>query len=222
MHDIYRKKRILHHDISMRNLAYYKGPDGRPVATLIDFDLATMPPLVEAASEVRIGTVAFMARELLLIPDCDYGLHHDYESLFYCAIWNGLGYETRPSYPCQKGSKDDILIGWRTGSFCDMGHLKNCFIMTSHVHKIVEHIQDKTYADKCLNMCEQFGRATQAFSRMTQLLQLSKLNELQEPLEAKMTYAILIRALGRFDVLEDCKEPCCTPPGLPAWCLLKK
>lgn len=62
MHDSNRKERILHYDISTSNLAYHKDPDERPIAALIDFDLAKMPPIVEAANVDRLGTVAFMAR----------------------------------------------------------------------------------------------------------------------------------------------------------------
>ena len=43
VHDLYRLKGLMHRDISIFNMAYYRNPEGNVVGTLIDFDLATYP-----------------------------------------------------------------------------------------------------------------------------------------------------------------------------------
>ena len=146
----------------MRNLAFFRAIDGKPVAVLIDYDLATVPPIVEPTGE-RIGTAPFMARELLLIPDIKYGLHHDYESFFFCAIWHGLGYETLDKYPCEEGHDDDILKGWRTGEFERMADWKCTFML--YRRKAFDLILDRTFSDTCLRIWRQFRKASVALTK---------------------------------------------------------
>ena len=43
VHDLYRLKGLLHRDISIFNMAFYRKPSGKVVGTLIDFDLAIYP-----------------------------------------------------------------------------------------------------------------------------------------------------------------------------------
>ena len=152
-HELYRKKGILHHDISMKNLAYYKDEDRRPIAVLIDFDLAIMPPFEERDNKERIGTVAFMACDLLDRPDVKYGLHHDYESFFYCTIWHGLGYEINEKYPCEKGSSVDILYDWRVGHYGMISCYK--YALTPK-HRAFALMIDQNFSKKCMDLWKVF------------------------------------------------------------------
>lgn len=59
-HQLYKKKRLSHHDINVYSLAYYHGRDGKLVGVLINFTLSysfdKLPPLSE-----RAGTITFLA-----------------------------------------------------------------------------------------------------------------------------------------------------------------
>lgn len=83
--------------------------------------------------------------------------------------------------------------------------------MTFHVDNVLNHVPDEAHVEKCFVIWEEFWRTTQASSRMCRLTRLGEIEELQEPLETRMMYAILLRALRRFELLEDCREPCCAP-----------
>lgn len=187
----------------MRNLSFYRSEDGKPVAVLIDYDLATMPPLEKPTGE-RIGTVPFMARELLLIPDINYGLHHDYESFFFCAIWHGLGYETLDKYPCEEGRDGDILKGWWTGEYDDMANSKGAFMFNRH--RIYDLIIDKTFSDKCLRIWRPFKKVSVALA--SEWIRDDSLVAGGAP-GTKVTYAMLMHALGKACSDDPCGKDCC-------------
>ena len=57
VHDLYRLKGLLHRDISIFNMAFYRKPSEKVVGTLIDFDLAIYPeeaalPFIQVAALV--------------------------------------------------------------------------------------------------------------------------------------------------------------------------
>ena len=58
------KKRLLHRDISIGNLAY-EYIDGEYHVILLDFDLATIVGEKNHINGVRTGTAHFMARDML-------------------------------------------------------------------------------------------------------------------------------------------------------------
>ena len=74
---------------------------------IIDFDLASRVDVVEAytSSAHRTGTVPFMAVELLRRSDSPHYLRHDFESVFYVALW----FITRLP---RRVSKVDIFVMW--------------------------------------------------------------------------------------------------------------
>ena len=201
---------ILHHDISTKNLAYYREDCGRAVGVLIDFDLATMPPLERTDSPERIGTVAFMAHEHLLYPDTKYGLHHDLESFFYCAIWHGLGYDTCEKYPLEEGERTDILYYWRVGKYRTMAYHK---VALSPDKSAFRRMQDKEFSRKCIKLLEVFDE-TMAVKRLESYRRIclrrlkSGVVHSGEVPGSKLTYSALMEALGLDR--HACVEDCCT------------
>ncbi|KAJ3543285.1 hypothetical protein NM688_g5874 [Phlebia brevispora] len=100
LHDLRYKANMLHRDISVNNIMYQMR-SGRHYFILIDFDMAIVLPsegefTYIASSIHRTGTLPFMAYELIFnaaysrregwrpIPHL---LRHDYESLFWLALW---------------------------------------------------------------------------------------------------------------------------------------
>ncbi|KAJ7649793.1 hypothetical protein FB45DRAFT_3290 [Roridomyces roridus] len=80
--------RILHRDISVKNLMYRR-KDGQICGVLNDFDLSHF--MDDESSPVpagqRIGTVPYMARDLLLSNPYPHLPRHDLESLVYVLIF---------------------------------------------------------------------------------------------------------------------------------------
>lgn len=193
----------------MKNLAFYKDEDRKLIGVLIDYDLATMPPFEKTDNGERIGTVAFMACEFLNLPNIKYGLHHDYESFLYCAIWHGLGYETCERYPRIKGTDMDILYDWRVGQYDMMACYKAAL---SPKHIAFGLMQDRKFAGTCLRLWEVFNRALikrreeynrQAFTRRCfDVLVFSG-----DVPGSKATYPMLMRALGHE--VSACGGECC-------------
>ena len=176
---------------------------------LIDFDLATIPPFTETGNKERIGTVAFMACELLNKPDIKYGLHHDYESFFYCAIWHGLGYETSEKYPCEEGSTMDILHDWRVGHYGMMALFKYAL---DPGHKAFSLMRNKEFSRKCLRIWEAFdGALSMRRAEARRRVYARRIKELLvrsgDVPGSKITYPMLMGALGR-DV-RACGDECC-------------
>ncbi|KAF7798384.1 hypothetical protein EIP86_009605 [Pleurotus ostreatoroseus] len=100
LHDLRYKANMLHRDISVNNIMYQMR-DGRHHFILIDFDMAIVLPTaaegsLAASSYHRTGTLPYMSYELVRnasrshkrnwkpIP---HQLRHDYESLFWVALW---------------------------------------------------------------------------------------------------------------------------------------
>lgn len=192
----------------MKNLAYYRGEGRRPIGVLIDFDLATMPPLDQSNNKERIGTVTFMSSEILFRPYIKYGLHHDFESFFYCAIWHGRGYEISEHYPREEGSDMDILYDWRVGQYSTMGYHKNAL---TPKHKAFHLMRDQEFSKKCLKLWEVFDRAMykKKKERSRQILagHFERVALLGIVPGSKATYTTLMEALGRE--VSACGEECC-------------
>lgn len=91
---------MLHRDISVNNIMYQLR-NGRHHFILIDFDMAIVLPAategsLAASSRHCTGTLPFMAYELVRNASCSHKrnwkpiphqLRHDYESLFWVALW---------------------------------------------------------------------------------------------------------------------------------------
>lgn len=107
LHDLRYKANILHRDISENNVMYEMHGD-EVYFILIDFDLATFVddkgiPLAKPSSNHRTGTLPFMAWELVQDVHVHqasgdprrhqhviHRLRHDYESLFWLALYCAL------------------------------------------------------------------------------------------------------------------------------------
>ncbi len=99
LHDLRYKARILHRDISCKNIMY-EIRDGRLYFILIDFDMATVvtstgEPSAQVSAKHRTGTLPFMAFELLRDTTNDvarvkHRLRHDLESLLYFSCWSNI------------------------------------------------------------------------------------------------------------------------------------
>ncbi|EJD02662.1 uncharacterized protein FOMMEDRAFT_155991 [Fomitiporia mediterranea MF3/22] len=90
------ERKVLHRDISMRNIilakADPKNPDSRMRAYLIDFDYALDLENLsqDVAKGARTGTLPFMAIEMLAEETANHVPHayyHDLESIFYSLCW---------------------------------------------------------------------------------------------------------------------------------------
>ncbi|KAH9896016.1 hypothetical protein C8Q73DRAFT_462273 [Cubamyces lactineus] len=121
LHRLRHDAKILHRDVSMSNIMCDE-TGGRADFILTDFDLAVMlnddgTPRGPTAKH-RTGTLPFMARELLEDlalhpgdPHVLHELHHDYESLFWVALWCTM----RVDYfeePKLQTRIDDFLNQW--------------------------------------------------------------------------------------------------------------
>lgn len=128
LHLLYKHKRLLHKDISIGNLAYYKEKDGEIVPVILDFDLASTPEsALHSASNHRTGTAPFMAREILdsNIRVFIHKIYHDLESLFYVLVWHALGYRGKRLPPAKEW---DPLLAWRIGNAESMLKTKKTFM----------------------------------------------------------------------------------------------
>lgn len=127
LHKLYSKKKLLHRDISIGNLAYEER-DGKYYIIILDFELAAEVGTAAHMNKVRTGTAPFMAREVLegFTREYKHGLHHDLESVYYILVWHGAGYRGNRL----PRSKKDPLRDWRTGNYetiraAKVSHMRN-------------------------------------------------------------------------------------------------
>ncbi|KAH8114670.1 hypothetical protein DFH11DRAFT_178864 [Phellopilus nigrolimitatus] len=82
------KKKIVHRDISPRNLILVKTKDLLlRKGVVIDFDCAIKQPRKECAKKERSGTLPFMSIDVLMGRIQEHCYYHDLESLLYVLIW---------------------------------------------------------------------------------------------------------------------------------------
>lgn len=198
---------MFHHDISIYNLAYLRGGDGKLTGVLLDFELAITDPMAKPTSEERSGTIPFMAHDYMFYPEKPYELCYEYESFLYCAIWHGLGYDKGSQFPRVKGETNDILYSWRVGTWGQMTIAKNDFLHRLD-DRIIAYIPDETFAKKCDDICQDFFtflldrylKERRPISYRPETLEVSNS-------EAKITYLTLYKTLGVDP--EPCTESCC-------------
>lgn len=205
-HRLSKRKGLLHHDISIYNLAYYRGVGDKLVGILLDFELAMVGYERTPLPPGRVGTKPFMAHEYMFYPDHPYELRHDLESYLYCAIWHGLGYDLGVDLPHETGAPEDILYDWREGSWDSMILAKRSFIMQQS-EGIIALMPDAEFAEKCSKLREPF--TTHAL-RTNYEANIEDMNippsKRQKFKDGKLTYKLLANALG---VEVDCDGPCC-------------
>ena len=198
----------------MANLAYYENDCGDPIAVLLDFDLAVMPS-VELPKPHPFGTVVFMARDYLMTPSCEYRVEHDVESLYYCAIWHGLGYESSSRYPRRVGSNADILERWRVGEYKYLALMKSAHIGSKIMDYIFDYIPDASYVEKCKQLREVYRDCSELLlytpASMSRYGEVESILELdlatpEDPL-VNPTVPLILQALGVDS--QKCEEECC-------------
>ncbi|KAJ7613921.1 hypothetical protein FB45DRAFT_3276 [Roridomyces roridus] len=111
---LFEVAKILHRDISVKNLMYRR-KDGQIFGVLNDFDLAHLavddssPP-----SGQRIGTIPYMAMDLLVPNPPSHLPRHDLESLFYVLVFVvcQTDSDTHPGPPLRRWKDRDMNIEW--------------------------------------------------------------------------------------------------------------
>jgi hypothetical protein len=126
---LYETPRILHRDISLRNLMFRK-KNGAAYGVLNDFDLSVYRDHKSlATSKQRTGTTPFMAMDLLedVPPSAFPSPHryrHDLESFFYVVTWIVCGYHEG------KEVQTHPFRTWQTANELTVKLLKNQFVTT--------------------------------------------------------------------------------------------
>ncbi|KAJ8131717.1 hypothetical protein O1611_g1910 [Lasiodiplodia mahajangana] len=121
---LYMTGNILHRDISPNNIIITKPEtaDGFK-GMLIDLDQAKVRDSGTSEAQRQIGTLPFMAIEVLRKADHTY--RHDLESFFYVLLWLCA----RQSWSNRFAGKEEppeesLLWGWEIGSFKDIARVK--------------------------------------------------------------------------------------------------
>ena len=175
---------------------------------LIDFDLAVKAPFQAGANEERRGTAPFMAQELLFNPNCLYGVHHDFESFLYTAIWHGVGYSTNAKYPLAKGEEEeDVLYAWRTRPWYNMAFNKVSFLTSYMGQSILSHIPNEQFAEKCSRLKGLFGTAQHKVALRILESRLHPSTEVSDAQKPKVTFASMMDSLDVQYV--KCTNDCC-------------
>ncbi|KAI1475422.1 hypothetical protein F4774DRAFT_292185 [Daldinia eschscholtzii] len=132
---LYIKGKILHRDISPNNIIITKPELANGFkGMLIDLDLAKVRDDGPRSARHQIGTMQFMAIEVLRKIDHTY--RHDIESFFYVLLWmcgyqswwNGFGNVEQPP-------KKSLFRKWGIGSFEDIADIKRS-------HMTVDGLED--------------------------------------------------------------------------------
>lgn len=115
----------------------------------------------------RSGNMPFMAIEALDLKLSPYihDLCHDLESLYYAIVWHGVGYKrSKGNYPYASGAgkskNEDILRGWRVGSWKVVVMEKNTFLFDAE--DILQLVKHPDLAEICWNLATLFGQRIQA------------------------------------------------------------
>ena len=205
IHELYKNKRIVHRDIGLHNLTYYKSEEGLLVAMLIDYSHAMVPTLQEgSSSDYRSVNFPFTSWEILENPLLEHTLRHDLESLLYCALFYGVGYRQGKDFPRRKKARrakqpkrtekadDDHLAAWRFGADRDVAESKKMFIIAPPLfNRRLLLVTDVNIYQFCAGMLEVFREASVMSTDGT----------------IAVTYTQLMRELGQPTF--SCEHTCC-------------
>ncbi|UKZ73870.1 hypothetical protein TrVFT333_001524 [Trichoderma virens FT-333] len=134
---LYTRGNILHRDISSNNIIITKPEteDGFK-GMLIDLDLASVRDSDPSGAQYRIGTMRFMAIEVLRKVDHTY--RHDLESFFYVLLWMcALESWTKDFTPGQSPPKGSRLHQWEVESFTAIADAKEFHMSKNGMDRIV-------------------------------------------------------------------------------------
>ncbi|KAI0827172.1 hypothetical protein BC628DRAFT_207868 [Trametes gibbosa] len=147
LHDLYHTWGMLHRNVSYTNILWEPEPDGRARFVLNDFDLPVQldgdgNTAGTATALHRAGTLAFVAMELLENMAKPVGsqtvlhqLYHDYESLFWVALWSAMKTERNISDAMDKEIRA-VVSRWETGDYETIAHRKNSLFATQKFLKL--------------------------------------------------------------------------------------
>ncbi|KAI0827171.1 hypothetical protein BC628DRAFT_207803 [Trametes gibbosa] len=146
LHSLYHDAGLLHGNVSYTNILWeLEAPNGPVHFILNDFDLeidtndrdATGP-----TSQHRTGTLPFMAIEPLENMAKPVGsqtvlhqLYHDYESLFWVALWSAMKTERNISDAMDKEIRA-VVSRWETGDYETIAHRKNSLFTRNKLRKL--------------------------------------------------------------------------------------
>lgn len=138
---------MLHRNVSYTNILWEPEPDGRARFVLNDFDLPVQldgdgNTAGTATALHRAGTLAFVAMELLENMAKPVGsqtvlhqLYHDYESLFWVALWSAMKTERNISDAMDKEIRA-VVSRWETGDYETIAHRKNSLSTTNELQEL--------------------------------------------------------------------------------------
>lgn len=184
---------------------YYNTEEDKLAVVPIDYGLASAPSIggLDPTADHRSVNFPFSACEILLNPGCAHGLHHDLESVLYCAVWYGIGYRQGKPFPFpQKQSRfgkrpDDHLKKWRTGTARTVFLEKRFFLNMppTPFTKEFDLIESPDVRSFCFKMQKGFSIAA------NNAIASQNLDT------ARMTYSCLMKNFEGW--AHDCPEQCC-------------
>lgn len=115
----YKTGKVLHRDLSENNLMLRRLKNGKIVGVLNDWDMSSRVDdtgsILPTITNHLIGTLPFMARQLLLTHAPKHMYRHDLESFFYILVWAAILYnfKTKTRGPM---SETSMLKAWSQSS----------------------------------------------------------------------------------------------------------
>ena len=204
------KRKLLHRDISVGNLAYEE-VNGEPVIIILDFELASYANSSEHENEVRTGTAPYMSREALdgFTEKYKHGLPHDLESVYYVFTTLSAGY--RGTIP-----EGDPLKRWRKGNYASMRNakdehmqLRDSPFVVNYKGKVAIPIKDRKTAHRLENIREQYkSRIGTIITEETNMkMAIIEYLEQQAILEGKTDAEVLLLTLAKRRELDAAPPP---------------
>ncbi|KAI0827182.1 hypothetical protein BC628DRAFT_208490 [Trametes gibbosa] len=146
LHSLYHDAGLLHGNVSYTNILWeLEAPNGPVHFILNDFDLEIDTNDRDATgpiSQHRTGTLPFMAIELLENMAKPVGsqtvlhqLYHDYESLFWVALWSAMKTERNITVHLHKEIRA-VVSRRETGDYETIAHRKNSLFATQNFLKL--------------------------------------------------------------------------------------
>ncbi|KAG2035198.1 hypothetical protein BDR03DRAFT_1012715 [Suillus americanus] len=121
------KEGVYHRDVRPGNLMWY-WKDGKRMGVLNDYDLSSLASDQGPRGNERMGTVPFMAIDLLLVKgqrgEVKHLYHHDLESFIWCFAWICLHYKQGVLLPVESRPLDI----WATAGAVTCGEKKYLFL----------------------------------------------------------------------------------------------
>lgn len=150
----FKTGKILHRDLSENNLMLRRSKDGTIIGVLNDWDMSSRVDeagyAIPSITNHLIGTLPFMAYQLVTTRKPKHAYRHDLESFFYILVWAAILYDlkakTRGPMP-----KDSMLKDWTQptdeGSLIAHSHAKMDFLEVPDTYESIFAEIRPEYAD---------------------------------------------------------------------------